>query len=63
MTRIRLYVDSNANIHSKREEVYDLEKELGITPEEWEKMTEDEKEKMFFEMVCDLIEWDWEELD
>jgi hypothetical protein len=61
--KVRFNCNSGANIHSKRSEVLDLEKDLGITPEEWEAMDEDgkfEEVKMWADQRLEIF---WEPVE
>jgi hypothetical protein len=61
--KIKLYCDSGANIHSERSEVIDLEKDWGITDEEWESMSDQEKEKLCNEWAYNRLEIGWTPVD
>lgn len=54
--KIKLICDSGANITSARSEVVDTEKMWGLTDEEWNEMSEDDKYKL-------VEEWAWERLN
>ena len=54
--RVKFYCDSGANIHSCREEEIDLVEDWGMTKEECETLTEDEKLEL-------AKEWAYERLD
>lgn len=59
--KLRIWCDSGANAHSKREEVVDLS-DWNLTPEQWKAMTEDEKEAMAKEAAFAQLDWGFEEI-
>lgn len=60
--KVRFYCDSGANIHSKREDEFDLS-EIGFTKEQWMEMTEEEKMVHVNEWANDRLEIGFEELE
>lgn len=54
--KVTFWCNSGANAYSKREEVLDVEKDLGYTLEEWNSMSPDEKYK-------EAERWAWERLE
>ena len=60
--KIRLWCDSGANIHSKRDEVVDTVSQWGMEEGEWEKLTEEEKYELAQEWANDRLEIGFEEL-
>ncbi|MBE8365834.1 DUF7167 family protein, partial [Leptospira borgpetersenii] len=44
--KFKVWLDSGANIHSRYEQVVDLEDDLGISDEEWEKMDDEGKNEV-----------------
>lgn len=58
--KIRLYCDSGANIHSKRQEIIKPE-DWGMTEDEWTALTEEEKESMVKDWAFERLYWGWEE--
>ena len=61
--KIKVWLDSGANIHSKYEQVIDLEEEYGITDEEWDKMNDVEREALLQDIAFETLEWGWEDAD
>lgn len=62
MTRkFMVWLDSGANIHSTREQTINL-KDIGIEDDEWDTMTEEEKDKAMKEVAFDHAEWGYHEL-
>lgn len=62
MTRkFKVWLDSGANIHSKREQTISLE-EIGIEDDEWERMTEEEQDEAMKEVAFDYADWGYQEL-
>lgn len=55
MKEIKCWVDSHANIHSCKKFTFEIEEE------EWNRMTEKEKEELIYEQVCNYLDWGWEE--
>ncbi len=54
--KIRFWCNSGANAYSKREEVLDVEKDLGYTEEEWNKLSDTQK-------YNEAERWAWERLE
>ncbi|EOG6122135.1 hypothetical protein ACLF4E_004346 [Cronobacter malonaticus] len=60
--KFKVWLDSGANIHSKYEQVVDLEDDLGISDEEWEKMDDEGKNEVMKEIAWDRMDWGFEEI-
>ncbi|EOV9625899.1 hypothetical protein ACN5OL_001811 [Cronobacter sakazakii] len=60
--KFKVWLDSGANIHSKYEQVVDLEDDLGISDEEWEQMDDEGKNEFMKEIAWDRMEWGFEEI-
>lgn len=60
--KIKFCHDNNANIHSKRVSIFDIEKDLLITPGEWASMSEDEKNQIVCEWALQDFEYWYEEV-
>lgn len=60
--KLRIWCDSGADIHSKREEIIDLE-DIGLTEDEWKEMTPLEKEAAAKEVAFERLDWGFEELE
>ena len=54
--KIKFWCHSGANAYSKREEVLDVEKDLGYTEEEWNAMSHTQK-------YNEAERWAWERLE
>lgn len=54
--KIKFWCNSGANVYSKREEVLDVEKDLGYTEEEWNAMSDIQK-------YNEAERWAWERLE
>ncbi len=54
--RIKYWLDSGANIHSKREGETTTD-ELGVTDDEWDAMSDDEREALVKECAFEQSEW------
>lgn len=59
--RFKVWLNSGANIHSCNEITLNL-KGLGMTEEQFNAMTEEEKDKMFLDIAFEQGEWGWEEI-
>lgn len=57
--KIRIWSDTGANIYSKREQEYDLS-DLGVSDEEWNEFTEDEREDFIRQIALENLDWGWE---
>ncbi|MDT3584889.1 hypothetical protein ROL70_07775 [Cronobacter sakazakii] len=60
--KFKVWLDSGANIHSKYEQVVDLEDGLGISDEEWEKMDDEGKNEVMKEIAWERMDWGFEEI-
>ena len=60
--RFKVWCDSGANAQSCRKEVVTLEG-VGFSEEEWEKLTEEEKESLMKEIAFENLDWGWIELE
>ncbi len=59
--KLRIWCDSGANAHSKREENIDIA-DIALTPEEWAGMSDDEKEAAAKEVAFQQLDWGYEEI-
>jgi len=59
--KLRIWCDSGANIHSKREETIEIS-ELGVTEKEWLEMTEGEREEAVKPVAFERLDWGFEEI-
>lgn len=60
--KIKVWCKSGANIHSTREAIIDLEKDWGISDEEWNEMLDGDKEEVVNEWAWERLEIGWSEL-
>ncbi|EGT4300204.1 hypothetical protein NLT11_003283 [Cronobacter sakazakii] len=60
--KFKVWLDSGANIHSRYEQVVDLEDDLGISDEEWEKMDDEGKNEVMKEIAWERMDWGFEEI-
>ncbi|EKA0999359.1 hypothetical protein OJ500_002136 [Cronobacter sakazakii] len=60
--KFKVWLDSGANIHSKYEQVVDLDDDLGISDEEWEKMDDEGKNEVMKEIAWERMDWGFEEI-
>jgi hypothetical protein len=58
---IKYWCDSGANIHSKYEGEITVD-EQGFTDEEWQALSEDEKEEIMKESAFERLDWGWKEI-
>lgn len=61
--KVKFCCNSGANIHSCRDEIIDLEKDLGISDNEWRKMDEDQRFGIINEWAQERLEIYYVELD
>lgn len=54
--KIKYWCDSGANIHSCRKGETSLD-ELGLTEDEWNAMSDDERDDMMREIACERLDW------
>ena len=57
--KIKYWCDSGANIHSCRTGTTTFE-ELGVTKDEWDEMSSDEKEEIMRDIAFDRLDWGYE---
>lgn len=57
-----IWLDSGANIHSCYKQEISLE-ELGMTDEEWDAMSDEERDEMMREIAFDRSDWGYREID
>ena len=58
--KFKVWLDSGANIQSKYETEIDLDT-LGITSEDWDNMSEPEKDKAMREIAFESSDWGYTE--
>ena len=56
--KVKVWLDSGANIHSCYQQIVDTE-ELGYSDEEWEDLPEEEKEDVMKELAFGRSDWGW----
>jgi hypothetical protein len=59
--KLKFWCDNNANIHSERSETFELE-EFGYTEDEWNAMSEEEKQKHAEDWAMERFDFGFEEL-
>lgn len=59
--KFKVWLDSGANIHSSREQIVSLD-DIGCTDEEWDELSEDQREELMREVAFDQADWGFEEL-
>lgn len=59
--KIKYWCDSGANAFSCVSGEITLE-ELNLSEEEWSNMSEDEKDKLMFEVACHRLDWGFREV-
>lgn len=60
--KFKVYMDSGANIHSKYEQVVDLE-DIGMDSEDWDQLEQEEKDSVMQEIAWERMEWGYEEIE
>ena len=60
--RFKVWLDSGANNDSRREQEFSLD-DIGLSDDEWERMTPDEKESEMREVAFDHSDWGFAEID
>ena len=60
--KLRIWCDSGANIHSKREEIIGIG-ELGLTEKEWREMSDAEREEAVKPVALERLDWGFEEIE
>lgn len=60
--KFKFYLDSGANIHSKYEQVVELD-DIGLDEEEWDGMTTEEKDEVMKEIAWERMEWGYIEIE
>lgn len=60
--RFKVWLDSGANVHSCHKQEIDLF-ELGITGDEWDSMTEIERDEFMREIAFEQSDWGYAEID
>lgn len=61
--KFKVWLDSGANAHSKCEQFVDLWDDYGITDEEWERFSEEEKEEIMRDIAFSTMSWDYKEIE
>jgi len=61
--KINLWCDSGANANSCRKETIDLSSDWNISDEEWNAMTEKEKEEQVMDWANDYLDIGWSEIE
>jgi hypothetical protein len=59
--KFKVFLDSGANIHSRREQVVSL-KDMGLSSEQYDAMSEDEREEFWRDVAFDQSEWGFYEV-
>lgn len=60
--KVKFWHDNNANIHSTYEETFDTYEDFGMTDDEWNALSEDEKYKLVSEWALQMFDYGYEEL-
>lgn len=61
--KVIFFCNSGANIHSCRKEVLDLEKDFGITDEDWLTYSEEDRQRLAEDWANDRLEIGYEEIE
>jgi hypothetical protein len=57
----RVWLDSGANVYSCYKRIVSLD-ELGIEDEEWDSMSEEERESVMRDIAWDRLDWGFQEI-
>ena len=60
--KLRIWCDSGANIHSKREEILTLD-QVGVTEEEWRAMHSKERDEIVKDIALAALDWGYQEME
>ena len=60
--KLIVWLNSGANVFSKYSQEFDLEKDLGFDEDEWNAMTEEEKDDIARPLAWDRMEWGYKEV-
>ena len=60
--KFKVWCDSGANSHSCREEIVDLD-DLGFDSEDWDAMTDKDRDDAMRDVALDNMEWGFTEID
>lgn len=61
MKKFEVWMDSGANIHSKRKTIVSLDY-LRISDDEWEEMTEEQRDDVMREIAFERSDWGYKEI-
>lgn len=61
--KVKFCNNNGASVHSKRVEIFDTKKDIGLEDSEWRDMSEDEKLKMVEEWAFQDFNWWYEEVE
>lgn len=59
--KFKVFLDSGANIHSKYETEVDLD-DFGLSSEEWDEMSDPEKDEVMKDVAWERMDWGYEEI-
>jgi len=59
--KLKIWLDSGANIYSKREVIVSLE-DIGLLEDEWKNLSHLRKEQIVREIAFENSDWGWEEV-
>ncbi|ELH4305366.1 hypothetical protein Q9865_004035 [Salmonella enterica] len=61
--KFKVWLDSGANQCSSYEQEIDIEEDLNITSDEWDALSEEEKDEVMKEVAWDRMEWGFAEIE
>ncbi|HCO3755924.1 TPA: hypothetical protein ACNTUM_000666 [Escherichia coli] len=61
--KFKVWLDSGANQHSCYKQEIDIEDDLNITSDEWDALSEEEKDEVMREVAWDRMEWGFAEIE
>ncbi|ENQ9601361.1 TPA: DUF7167 family protein [Enterobacter hormaechei subsp. steigerwaltii] len=61
--KFKVWLDSGANQHSNYEQEVDIEEDLNITSDEWDALSETEKDEVMRDVAWDRMDWGFVEIE
>lgn len=61
--KFKVWLDSGANAFSNYSQEIDIEDDLNITSDEWDSLSDKEKEETMRDVAWERMEWGFEEIE